>query len=286
MKFGSHISIANGIENTPILASKIGCECFQIFIKSPQGGKTPELRSEQIKLFKDNLKKTKINNFYIHTAYYINLASSNNRIYFGAIKSIREDLDRGSLLGAKYVLTHIGSSKDLGEKESIKKIISAFEKILDGYNGKTKLLIENSAGAGNIIGDNFKEISDITKGVKNNNLAGICFDTAHAFESGYDLRDKKSQEKTFKEVEKHIKLDKIKLFHTNDSMTNLESHKDRHANIGKGKIGLKGFWEIIHNKKFEDIDMILETPGDGIREDLMLLNKLQANSKFSISNFH
>lgn len=275
MKLGSHISISNGIENAPLSAMEIGCECFQIFSKSPKGGPFPELSDSQIKIFKENLKKAKIDNFYIHAPYYINLASQNNRVYYGAIKAIRDDLERGDRLGAKYVMTHIGSSKDSGEKESIEKVIKAFEKILDEYDGLTKLLIENSAGAGSIIGDSWKEIGKILNGVNNKNLAGICFDTAHAFESGYDLRDKIALEKTINELDKFIGIEKIKVFHGNDSQTELGSHKDRHANIGKGKIGKEGFSALISDSRFADIDMILETPREGIRDDLEILKDLR-----------
>jgi len=276
MKFGSHISIAEGIENTPINAQKIGAECFQIFTKSPQGGNSLEISNEKVKLFKANLKKANIQNFYIHTPYYINLASDNNRIYYGAIKAIRDDLERGLKFGAKYVITHIGSAKDFGKEESIKKAVAAFEKILDGYNGATKLLIENSAGAGNIIGDKWEEIAAILSKVKNLHIAGICFDTAHSFESGYDLRGKDAVKRTMDELDKCIGVDKIKVFHANDSMTELASHKDRHANIGKGHIGLECFREIISDVRFKDIDMVLETPKNGVEEDLRILKELRS----------
>lgn len=283
MKFGCHISIAGGIENAPLRAAEIGAECFQIFTKPPQGGPSLKISDSQAELFKKNLKESGIKNFYIHAPYYINLASSDNRAYYGAIKAIRDDLERGSLLGARYVMTHIGSAKDLGTEESFKKVVAAFEKILDEYGGQTKLLIENSAGAGDIIGDSWEEIGAILGGIKNKNLEGICFDTAHAFESGYDLRNKTAIDKTMTELDKFMGIEKIKVFHYNDSMTELGSHKDRHADIGKGNIGFEGFWEIIHNSKFSDLDMILETPGDD-KENLEILKKLRDNKEFKPQN--
>src|SRR3989344_7770280 len=131
MNIGCHISIAKGIDKTP---------------------------EQTARLFKKNCQKFGIKNVYIHTPYFINLASKNNRIYYGSINSIRKELERASLLGAKYVMTHLGSAKDLGEEKSLKKTTDALEKIFENYNGSTQLLIENSAGAGQIIGSNFKQI--------------------------------------------------------------------------------------------------------------------------------
>ena len=129
MNIGCHVSIAKGIENAPELAHKLGCEAMQIFTRSPQGGPFPEISGEAAKNFKKNCRKFGIKEVYIHTPYFINLASKNNRIYYGSTNSIRKELERASQLGAKYVMTHLGSAKDLGEEESIKKTIDGLKKI-------------------------------------------------------------------------------------------------------------------------------------------------------------
>ncbi len=115
MNIGCHISIAGGITEAPKRAVSLGCECMQIFTRSPQGGKAPKLTEKLIREFKNQKTKCKINEVYIHTPYYINFASSNNRIRYGSSSVIREELERGDLLGAKYVMTHLGTAKDLGE---------------------------------------------------------------------------------------------------------------------------------------------------------------------------
>ena len=152
MNIGCHISIAKGIEKAPEIAGEWGCEAIQIFTRSPSGGSFSPISEETAKMFKKNCKRFGIKKVYVHTPYFINLASKNNRIYYGSINSIRKELERASQLGAKYVMTHLGSAKDLGEEESIKKIIESLEKIFEDYSGFAKLLIENSAGAGQIIG--------------------------------------------------------------------------------------------------------------------------------------
>ena len=112
MNIGCHVSIVKGIENAPELAHKLGCEAMQIFTHSPQGGPFPEISEETARSFKENCQKFGIKNVYVHTPYFINLASKNNRIYYGSINSMRKELERASQLGAKYVMTHLGSAKD------------------------------------------------------------------------------------------------------------------------------------------------------------------------------
>jgi deoxyribonuclease IV len=272
MKIGCHVSIAGGIDNAPERAADLGCEVMQIFTRSPQGGGSKELDAETVKKFKDNCRKHKIKNTYVHTPYYINLASANNRIRYGSVNAIREELERASLIGAKYIMTHLGSAKDLGGKEGVKKTIEMLKKVFDKYSGSAKLLLENSAGAGEIIGDDLKELAEIIKKTKNKNIAGICLDTQHSFASGYDWTDFK---KTIKIIDKEIGLKNIKLIHANDSMTECGSNKDRHDNIGKGLIGKAAFEEITQFAEKNNIDMILETKHDFVEKDIKLLKKMR-----------
>jgi deoxyribonuclease IV len=272
MYIGAHISIQGGINNAPQRAADLGCEVTQIFTRAPQGGKAPELTPELIKEFKLKAKNYELKTFYIHAPYYINFASANNRIRYGSASVVRAELERGSQLGAKYVMTHLGSAKELGQKEAVAKTIEMLKKSLEGYVGSTKLLIENSAGAGEIIGDDLKEIKEIIDGVNNKNIAGICLDTQHSFASGYDWRDFK---KTIGRVNKQIGIENIKLIHCNDSRTEFNSHRDRHEHIGEGKIGLEPFKNIAAFAKKNNIDMILETEHDKVKEDIKLLKSLR-----------
>ena len=278
MNFGAHISIARGIEKAPERAHEIGCECFQMFSRSPQGGKAKEITESAINNFKKNCQKYNLENYYIHTPYYINLASANNRIYYGSISAIKKELETADLLGAKAVVTHLGSAKELGEKEAREKLIKGLVAV--GNRHACSLLLEITAGSGNIMGDSFEEIAYFIKEVprqaqddKNIKL-GVCFDTAHAFASGYDLRDKKAVQKTFDDFDKIIGLERLKLIHCNDSKSDFNSHIDRHENIGKGKIGIEGFEMIINEPRLKNLDFILETPGGKAEEDLEILKRL------------
>jgi deoxyribonuclease IV len=272
MNIGCHISIAGGVQNAPQRALDLGCECFQMFTRSPQGGKAPVITKEICDEFRAQNTRFKIKETYIHTPYYINFASANNRIRYGSISVLRDELERGSQLGAKYVMTHLGSAKELGQEEAIKKTIEMLKKSLDGYQGQTKLLLENSAGAGGIIGDDLKELAEIIKRVNNGAIAGICLDTQHSFASGYDWRD---FEETIKRIDSELGVDKIKLIHANDSQTDFGSNKDRHEHIGQGKIGLEGFKNIWAFAEKNNIDMILETESDAVEEDIQILKNLR-----------
>jgi len=258
MYLGAHVSIAGGVQNAPLNAQKIGAETFQIFSRSPRGGKS-NITTENIQEFKNNLKKFKFKNFYIHAPYYINLASSNNRIRHGSIGILKEELRIGNELGATAMMTHLGSASDYTDEEALNLVTKGIKEILKDYSGKTKFLIEISAGSGRIIGDSFEEIGKIIKEVKNKSL-GVCFDTCHAFASGYDLRTKEAIENTFKDFDKKIGLKNLVVLHLNDSLVELNSRKDRHADIGHGLIGKKAFAEMMTHQNLKKIDCILETP--------------------------
>jgi deoxyribonuclease-4 len=286
MNIGCHVSIQGGIQNAPERAGVLGCEAIQIFTRSPQGGKTPELTEEICNEFAANSSRFKINEVYVHCPYYINLASADNRIRYGSAKAIREELERGSLIGAKYVMTHLGSAKDLGEKESIQKVAHMLQKTLEGYVGGTKLLLENSAGTGDIIGDNLGELGEIIKKVNDpastrgdrlstrggENITGICLDTQHSFASGYDWRE---FEKTIEKIDEEIGAENIKLIHANDSQSDCGSNKDRHEHIGKGKIGIDAFKNIVAFAQSQNIDMLCETEYPGNKEDIEILKRLR-----------
>lgn len=278
ISIGAHVSAAGDLSLAPQRAQEIACECFQFFSRPPQGGKAKPISPELASAFKANLKKFKQSACYIHAPYYINLASSSGRIYHGSINVLRQELERGSLLGAKAMMFHIGSARDLGTKEAVKKAIKGIKDILWGYKGLTKLLIENSAGSGQVIGDSFEEIARIIKGLSADERKhlGICFDTAHAFASGYDLRSKKSVSVVFGSFDKILGIENLALIHANDSKADFESKKDRHEHIGSGRIGMQGFESIIDFARSRGIDVIIETPKDGRDvEDIKALKRLR-----------
>ncbi|HYC79996.1 MAG TPA: deoxyribonuclease IV [Candidatus Binatia bacterium] len=263
MRIGTHVSIAGGLWNAPGNAAKVKAEVFQIFSRSPHGGPVKEITPEIQKQFKAEMDKHGLDTFYIHTPYFINFSSAKNNIYYGSISVVRQELERGSLLGARAIMTHLGSFGDYSEQEGLERVALGIEKVMNGYKGKTQLLLEISAGAGKIVGDTFEELAEIldNKKLKKYDI-GICLDTCHMFASGYDLTDKKSIDDTLKKFDKLIGFEKLVMVHANDSKAGLGGHLDRHEHIGEGKIGLEGFKLLAKHKVFGKLDWILETPKD------------------------
>jgi len=263
MLLGAHISAAGGLFNAPLNAKKMGCEIFQFFSRSPQGGKESPITPEVLKLWRENLKLAKIKDCYIHTSYYINLASNDNRLRHFSIGIVREELERAGVLEVKAVMTHLGSDKGGDRNEAIKRAANSIAKILTGYKGSAQLLLENSAGSGGVIGADFAELGKIIKLLPKSlqNKVGICLDTCHAFASGYDFRTPEAVKKTVLTFKKHLGLKRLKLIHLNDSLKPFDSRVDRHALLGKGMIGSKGMQVIFNNPDLKKINMIMETPG-------------------------
>lgn len=281
-KVGCHVSIAGGIENAPARARELTSDCFQMFSRSPRGGAHKEIGKPEAKTF---LLACKENNFeigrdyIIHTPYFINLASKNSRIYYGSISALRKELETASLLKSPFVITHIGSSKDLEgdniQQQVNEKVLKGLRKVHENYSGTAILLLEIAAGSGNIIGDTFKEIGFFIKEMKKEKInIGFCLDTCHSFAAGYDLRTSKKVIKVFEEMDKEIGLESLGCIHFNDSQTKLDSHVDRHEHIGEGEIGKKGLEEVAKQAKKLGINIYLETKHDKIDRDLELTKKM------------
>ncbi|MDR3642418.1 MAG: deoxyribonuclease IV [Candidatus Doudnabacteria bacterium] len=278
LKIGCHVSAAGGLFNAPKNAAELGCETFQIFTRPPMGGKAPELTEENIEKFKIEMKKYNLDVFVVHCPYFVNFGSREPRIYHGSISVVSDELKRSNLLGAKYVMTHLGSGKDLGEKDALKQAKKGLTEVLKKYKGDTQFLLEIAAGSGATLGGTFEHLAELMKPlVKFKTFGGICFDTQHAFASGYDIRDKKSVAETFKKFNEIIGLKWLKMSHINDSKIELGGKKDRHDHIGDGKIGEKGFLALIRYFETLSLDMplIFETEHDKVERDMEILKKLR-----------
>lgn len=283
-RVGLHVSAAGGVENAPENAKAVNAECFQFFSRSPRGGAAPNISDEQAKKFRAACKEYGFES-YIHTPYYINFASQKNSIYHGSINVVREELERGSKLGVKYVMTHMGSAAAYAPDASGARVpaaatahaIAGLKKVFEGKpKFSTQLLLEISAGAGAVLGDNFEELAALLKGLGRSDV-GICLDTCHLFASGYDLRTKETLNDVMKQFKKTLGIARLKLVHVNDSKAGLGEHKDRHEHIGKGEIGAAGFKALLAHPDFQNMNFILETKHDPlIKQDLAFLKKYRA----------
>jgi len=275
MKFGAHISTAKPFSESIIRAKKIGCDCMQIFANPPQRWNPIPISDEEINKFKLLKQDSTIGPIVIHSIYLVNFASSNPFFYEQSIKSLIDDMKKANLLGAIGANTHLGSTKGTDWKDCLPKVRDAINKIL-AETENADFIIENAAGAGNIIGDTLEEIAEIIQSV-NSSRVKVLIDTAHAFESGYNLKDLSEAEKFIDNFDGLIGLDKLVGFHFNDSQTQFDSHRDRHADIGEGELGLDIFKFLINHPKLINKFAILETPQDKIdwKDQIKLLRSLE-----------
>lgn len=276
-KIGCHVSIAKGLWNAPANAAALGCETFQIFSRSPHGGPVSPITKDTVEKFRSAMDEHGYDEFVIHAPYIINFGSANPRVYHGSISIVRQELERGSLIGAQYVMFHPGSIANNPEN-GLKQVKEGFKKVLDGYKGTTKLLIENTAGAGSVVGDTFEELAELMKPLlKHKGFGGICYDTQHGFGSGYDMRTPGAVADTFQKFDKFIGFEWLKMFQVNDSKVDLGSHRDRHEHIDDGQIGRQGFAALLQflKKKKLDVPLILETQHDKVKADIKILKTLR-----------
>lgn len=279
MLIGAHVSIAGGVNKAPNNAAAIGAECFQMFTRSPQGGPAPKLTDEIVADFFAHCKEHNFTEWAVHAPYYINLASEKEFLQKSSVRVLREELERDSVLKAKYMMFHPGSAKAVGAKEGMKFVIENCRRILDGYDGHTELLVEISAGAGEVMGDTFEEIAEMLAAVDGDKSLkkkmNVCFDTQHAFGSGYDLRTEEAVQETFAMFDKVIGLKRLKMSHCNDSKIELGGKKDRHEHIGEGFIGSVGFKAILAHPKLQHMNLYCETEHDKVIEDIKKLKKMR-----------
>lgn len=276
MKIGAHIETSQGIKTIPGKAHRMGCECFQFFSRSPYGNPEKLLSEKSIESFKKECNKYNFKDYYIHAPYFVNLASCSPKILQDSIIVLKKELEVAEELGAKYLVVHLGSAGGADEDECINKVAESLEEIVGGKGGQCLFLIEIIAGAGKVIGKDFRQLGKIISKVSKSKqeAIGVCFDTCHVFVSGYDLSNKKAVSETLDNFEKEIGLDKLKLIHGNDAATDLGSNIDRHAHIGAGKIGREGFWALLHDERLKNLNIIIETPPNGI-DDIEILKKLR-----------
>jgi len=263
MNFGSHMSISGGIHKAVIRGKETGCDCIQIFTKNSNQWYAKEYATDEISLFKKLRDEYEINPIIAHASYLINLASPDDSLYEKSINSFYEELTRADLLDIPFIVIHPGSHRGSGEKEGLQKVALAIDAIYEkGVNLKVQILLETTAGQGTNLGYKFEQIAEIIDETKEKKKVGVCFDTAHSFCAGYDIRAPLSYKETFNQFEKTIGAGKIKAIHLNDAKKGLGTRIDRHEHIGKGEIGLMGLKNLVNDERFEHIPMILETPKD------------------------
>ena len=268
MKIGCHVSISGSIDRSVDNAVERECTAFQIFTRNPRGWHAKDLTNQDITNFQQKLKESKIDRFATcaHMPYLPNLSTPKIDGFEKSVNTLVSEVERCGELGIPYLVTHLGSHLGTGEKDGIKRLVKGLTKA-----GQTKndvmILLENTAGQKNSVGANFEQLAEIFNQLKPSKKFGICFDTCHAFVSGYDLRTEKNVKDTFSKFNDIVGIENLKILHLNDAKGEIGCNLDRHYHIGLGNIGMKGLGAVIKMANKKKIPIILETPIDDVRDD-------------------
>lgn len=269
MKLGVHVSSSGPVDQSIDRAVALGCNTFQIFISNPRGWRPTVIPETDVEKFKLKYNAAQIQDAVAHSIYLINLASQNEYLREQSIESLISGLINTEKLGLTGLVTHIGSHQGDGLETGTKRVVDCLNEILSDTTCCAMLLLENTAGAGNLVGKTIAEIGEIIRLVNNKRL-GFCLDTAHAFEFGYELQTEEGLDKLVSDIDQEIGLNRLCAIHLNDSLTEFGSNRDRHETFGRGHIGERAMTRIINHPKLRDKPFIMETPeiksGDAGRE--------------------
>lgn len=276
-EFGAHVSTAGGISLAPGRSAEIESSCLQLFTKQPNRWAEPEVDEEQATAFREEEGKHQIRVAGSHDSYLINLASPSPELWERSYQSFRKELRRCAILGLDFLVTHPGNATDGDRESGIARNAEGVTRALEAVQGPTRVLLELTAGGGTTVGGSYQDLAAILEAVPSSlhPRLGVCFDTCHAYSAGYDLvKDYDGVWQAFDDI---LGLDRLGLFHMNDSKNPFGSKKDRHEHLGEGSLGAEPFRRIVQDVRFVGIPKVLETPKepDPVGNDLRNLRFLR-----------
>jgi deoxyribonuclease-4 len=278
MFLGAHVSIAESIALAPKRGKDVGAEAIQIFSRSPRMlRKSKPIPPNEAKAFREALETNGIRAAVVHANYLINLGSPKRNVVRYSRDAFVEELERAAVLGIRDVIFHPGAHTGAGEAKALRTIAAS----LDACLGKADApgvfaTLENTAGAGSVVGYTFDQLAEIIKGSSFPDRLAVCVDTCHTFAAGYDFRTRAGYDDLFRAIDGTVGVGRLRAFHLNDSKGPLGSRVDRHEDIGKGKLGKAPFGFLVNDERFRETPGCLEFPGDdgGYRKNLKVLRSL------------
>jgi len=274
VRVGVHVSIAGSVDLAVDRAKKAGCDVFQMFSRNPRGWGFLPLSKESCDTFRSKIRSSHLLPV-DHMPYLPNLASPKSEIYDKSVAALTSELERCSLLGIPYLVTHLGHHLGDGIAGGRERVVRAINTALEVSDNSVMLLLENTAGEKNSVGSTFEHIRAIMDGINFQNRIGICFDTCHAFASGYELRTESGIGETITQFDNAIGIHNLKMIHLNDTKGDLGSRLDRHEHIGMGYLGEGAFRLILHHPVLSALPLICETPVDERRDDVGNIEKVR-----------
>lgn len=271
---GCHLSASGGYLAMGKQALKMGANTFQFFTRNPRGGTAKPLNMKDVEAFLELSRENNIGKLVAHAPYTLNLCSADEGIMEFAKNTFIDDLERLEFTPGNYYNFHPGSHVKQGVDVGIEKICAALDVILE-RDWQTTVLLETMAGKGSEIGRSFEELRTIIDNTKYGYKLGVCLDTCHIYDGGYDIVN--NLDAVLDEFDRVVGLDRLKALHLNDSKNPMGSHKDRHEKIGDGSIGIDTFRQIVNHPLLKTKPMELETPNDldGYEREIALLRSLE-----------
>jgi deoxyribonuclease IV len=282
MYFGAHVKSSGGVWKAIEEGERLGCEAIQIFAGSPRTWKVQTYRDADAARFRTERAASAIRFVVIHTIYLINLATSRPDFYDKSVASLVGAVTAAEQLGCEAIVTHVGSHGGDGFEAGLARVRTALSAALEEVgDSNVRILLENTAGAGGTMGVSFDELGAMIASVEGDPRVGICLDTAHLFEAGYDLRTSAGVDTALEALDSACGLERLVMLHLNDSKTPLGSNRDRHENIGDGELGREAFAALVRHPALAALPGIIEVPGlDGEgpdRHNMDLLRALREN---------
>jgi len=273
-RIGCHLSASKGFLAMGRDAVSIGANTFQFFTRNPRGGAAKPINEKDVEAFLQLAKEHDISSIVAHAPYTLNACAADAALRKFATETMADDLRRMEYVPENFYNFHPGSHVKQGVEKGIDYIVEMLNRILKPEQ-RTKVLLETMAGKGSEIGRSFEELRAIIDRVELEHLLGVCLDTCHIFDGGYDIIHQ--LDKVIDEFDRIIGLDRLRAIHLNDSLNPMGSHKDRHAKIGEGNIGLEAITRIINHPALRDLPFNLETPNelDGYAAEIKLLKSLR-----------
>lgn len=283
LELGAHVSVAGGADLALIRANASQMTSCQLFTKNANQWVAKPLDPAVIERFHLNVGTMGVQHLVAHDSYLINVASPDDVLWEKSRLALRDELDRCDQLSVPYLVSHPGAHVKSGTDAGIARVSEAINRIHgDRPDGKCMILLETTAGQGTTLGSTFEEIAAIIDGIEDRARIGVCLDTCHVFAAGYDIRTPEAYAATMAAFDAAIGLDRLKVFHINDSLKGLGSRVDRHAHIGEGEIGLEAFANLMNDPRFAGYPGVLETPkksdddGNDVRNMAALRSALTA----------
>jgi deoxyribonuclease-4 len=270
---GAHMSASGGLEQALIRAQALGCTAVQFFSKSNRQWHAKPLTENEIALFRNTYEQSSLLSCTIHACYLINIGSPVSAVAEQSRNALAQEYSRAVALGVDHLVFHPGAYIQGNETACLEQIATHINSILNGTSGETKLVLETMAGQGSTVCYNFEQLAYIMQRVEQKERIGVCLDTCHIFAAGYDIAE--HYHDVIQQFEAIIGLSYLSVIHLNDSKKELGSRVDRHEHIGKGKIGLAAFRNLMQDKRLTHVSKILETPKDTESDDLLNLTILR-----------